>query len=544
MKNKTILLFTLIFVFVVLLAGCAKSYNITFIYNNGEENTSITCKKAEEIDLPNPSKEGYDFDGWYTDSDLKTKFSKENKLESDLSLYAKWKIKTFDVKFYVNGELVDTQKVDYNDDANAPSSLNLGKYDFKGWDKEFTNVKSDLEVNAVLSLKKFNVKFMSGTTELKKEEVEYGKAATAPEDPKKAGYEFDGWDEEFNYITSDLTVNAKFKAKTINVKYYSGSAELDLTPKSFKYGDSFTAPSYEESGYNFVGWYTDSDFTLIYSGDEDMTADFNLYALLIKIDYNGGVNSWTNGTWDNVNTVTKGLSAISTLASEYEKDFFKYLSEEGLLNSAELGEGLSVSSFAEFSSVNKLHDGDPQRVWNDTLLTKADATACGYSSLFLYESIVLDENGNLKDVSGGFLGTEPYKTKYFTLLQQLTVLFKSKYSVDFTSGGPAACQLFAYVIDGYFYGTQSVTSTSKPEFAAFRTSIPTTTIYYTWDGSKLVVHEREYIFTTDATSLDKYIAVPFKDGFTFKGWYADSACTQKLEDATITNKMTVYAKWE
>ena len=138
----------------------------------------------------------------------------------------------------------------------------------------------------------------------------------------------------------------------------------------------------------------------------------------------------------------------------------------------------------------------------------------------------------------------PYKTKYFTLLQQLTVLFKSKYNVSFTTGAPSPRQLFAYIIDGYFYGTQGVSASSKADFAAFRTAVPTPTKYYTWDGTQAVEHEKEYVFTTDNSSLEASLAVPFYEGKTFKGWYVDSACTQSLSDATITSRMTIYAKWE
>lgn len=541
---KRFILLLVLFVSVMCLFGCAKSYNVTFVYNNGDENISVSVKKADEISLSTPSKEGYDFDAWYLDSDCKTKFSKDYKLESDISLYANWIIKEFEVKFYVNDELVDTQKVKYNESATAPSNPTLTEYDFVSWDKEFTNVKSDLRVDAVLSVKKFTVKFMKDSTVVKTEEVEYGKAATAPEAPSKTGYDFKEWDKEFSNITADLTVNAVFTAKTFDIKYYDGATELDLSPKSITYGEAFNCPTFTADGYVFAGWFTDSAFQLKYNPGEEVSSDLNLYALLIKLDYNGGSNTWRVNAWDDTNTVTKGLNGISSLPAEYEKDFYKYLSDEGLLNDSRLGEGLSVSSFEEFSAVNKLHSGDPQRVWNDTVLTKADATSCGYSSLFLYESITLDNNGVLVDVQGGFLGTEPYKTKYFTLLQQLTVLFKSKYNVDFTTGSPSPCQLFAYVIDGYFYGTQGVSASSKADFAAFRTAVPTPTKYYTWDGSKAVEHTREYVFTTDTTSLEASLAVPFYEGKTFAGWYADSACTQKLEDATITSRMTIYAKWE
>ena len=541
--KRFILLFVLL-VSVMCLFGCGKTYTVTFVYNNGQENTSVEVKNASEIELPTASKEGYNFGGWYLDSEGKTLFTEHYKLEDNITLYAYWKLKEFDVNFYVNDELVDTQKVKYGEDATAPTVDALTKYDFKAWDKEFTNVKSNLVVNAVLEIKKFTVKFMKDSTVVKTEEVEYGKAATAPEAPSKTGYDFKEWDKEFSNITADLTVNAVFTAKTFNIKYYDGSTELSLQPSEVTYGQGFDCPNFSAEGFVFAGWFTDSAFQLKYNPGEQVASDLNLYALLIKIDYNGGSNTWRVNAWDDTNTVTKGLNGVSSLPAEYEKDFYKYLSDEGLLNDSRLGEGLSVSSFEEFSAVNKLHDGDPQRVWNDTVLTKADATSCGYSSLFLYESITLDDNGVLVDVQGGFLGTEPYKTKYFTLLQQLTVLFKSKYNVSFTTGSPSPCQLFAYVIDGYFYGTQGVSASSKADFAAFRTAVPTPTKYYTWDGSKAVEHTREYVFTTDNTSLEASLAVPFYEGKTFAGWYADSACTQKLEDATISSRMTIYAKWE
>ena len=544
-RGKYLYLFVLLVSLVLCLAGCAKKYIVTFVYNNGDANTTQEVKKAEEVKLPSPNKEGYDFDDWYTDEKFSTKFVKGDKLEGDITLYANWIIKEFDVKFYSEGNLIDSQKVKYNEAATAPTSPTKEGNDFKGWDKEFTNVKGNLDVNAVFELKKFTVKFMNGSVEVKSEEVEYGGSATAPANPTKDGYEFVSWDKEFTNVKSDLVVNATFSPKTYNIKYYSGETELNLSPKTYTFGSSFTPATYTETGYNFVGWYTDSSYEVAFDAAYAKAEDINLYALLIKIDYNGGTSSWTVNDWDSTNTVTKGLSGVSSLPVEYEKDFFKYFSDEGLLASEALGEGLSVSNFEEFSGVNKLHSGDPQRVWNDTVLTKADATSCGYSALFLYETLTLDENGVLTDINGGFLGTEPYKTKYFNLVQQLTVLFKSKYpNASIAAGGASACQLCAYIIDGYFYGTQGVSDSSKADFKAFRTAVPTTTKYYTWDGSKAVEHTKEYIFTTNTDSLEEYLAVPFYEGKTFSGWFIDSACTQSLSEATLTNKMTIYAKWE
>lgn len=58
---------------------------------------------------------------------------------------------------------------------------------------------------------KFTVKFIDvDGTVLKTEEVESGAAATAPELPTHEGLEFVKWDQEFDAVTSDLTVKAVY----------------------------------------------------------------------------------------------------------------------------------------------------------------------------------------------------------------------------------------------------------------------------------------------------------------------------------------------
>ena len=58
----------------------------------------------------------------------------------------------------------------------------------------------------------FMVTFVDGQgNTLKEEIVENGKAATAPDEPTREGYTFDGWDEDFSNVISNLTVTAKWK---------------------------------------------------------------------------------------------------------------------------------------------------------------------------------------------------------------------------------------------------------------------------------------------------------------------------------------------
>lgn len=75
---------------------------------------------------------------------------------------------------------------------------------------------------------KYTVTFVDWDgTELKKETVEYGKAATAPADPTRAGYRFTGWDKAFDHIIADLTVTAQYEA----IDYTPTNLKADLEPK-------------------------------------------------------------------------------------------------------------------------------------------------------------------------------------------------------------------------------------------------------------------------------------------------------------------------
>ena len=48
---------------------------------------------------------------------------------------------------------------------------------------------------------------------------------------------------------------------------------------------------------------------------------------------------------------------------------------------------------------------------------------------------------------------------------------------------------------------------------------------------------------TSGTSVDLSAYVPTRDGYTFAGWYSDTALTQTITSVTLTKNTTVYAKW-
>lgn len=65
---------------------------------------------------------------------------------------------------------------------------------------------------AVIEKDKFTVTFTNGLGKvLKKQSVYEGLSATAPSKPTRSGYAFQGWDKGFSNVTSNLTVNARWK---------------------------------------------------------------------------------------------------------------------------------------------------------------------------------------------------------------------------------------------------------------------------------------------------------------------------------------------
>ena len=73
-------------------------------------------------------------------------------------------------------------------------------------------------------------------TELKTETVKCGKSATAPENPTREGYSFTGWDKDFSNVTSDMTVTAVYEENyteptfvVSNATAKAGDSDVEIT---------------------------------------------------------------------------------------------------------------------------------------------------------------------------------------------------------------------------------------------------------------------------------------------------------------------------
>ena len=200
-----------------------------------------------------------------------------------------------------NGTTISTQKVAKGEAAKAPAdpvrnATAQYTYTFKGWDKDFSNIQSDLTVSAVFDAKlnsyKVTFKDYDGTV-LKTQTVDYGSAATAPDTPTRPSnaqytYTFKAWDKSFSRITGETVVTATY-SQTVN-KYkvtFKNWNGVVLSTQTVEYGSAATAPADPtRDGYIFTGW--DNDFSKI-TGELTVIAQFtdgNVYLL-------GSFNDWS-----------------------------------------------------------------------------------------------------------------------------------------------------------------------------------------------------------------------------------------------------------
>jgi uncharacterized repeat protein (TIGR02543 family) len=196
---------------------------ISFNSNGGTTVSSMTVTPGDNITAPsNPTKSGYSFGGWYTDSNLNNLFTWGTAPSSNVTLYAKWiadTVQTYTVTFDSNGgSTVSSQTIEDGQTATEPTDPTRNGYTFDGWyiNSALTtpyNFSTAVSSNMILYAKwieeaaaTYTVTFQTnGGSSVSTQTVEDGQRATKPTDPTKDGYAFDGW-----YLNSTLTTAYNF----------------------------------------------------------------------------------------------------------------------------------------------------------------------------------------------------------------------------------------------------------------------------------------------------------------------------------------------
>lgn len=282
---KTMLVCIVLLIGLVTLFACNKSDvadkdgQTKVIVKIQDEDGSIYKENVVFSDLFTLSlqKEGYT-GRLYRDADFLKPLTKDSKVKNGDAVYVKWTINKYTVTF-MDGEkvLATFTNVPHGDTVIAPEVPEKDGKTFVGWDEKFDNVTSDLTINAVYDVDTFTVTFKDGEKVIETQTVEYEAAATAPDIARLSppeGMHFAEWDKSFSKVTEDIEVSAVYELNEYTVIFKNG--ETTITRK-VKHGSAATPPNvYDTPTEKFVGW--DKPF-------DNVTSDLIVNAQLEKQKY-------------------------------------------------------------------------------------------------------------------------------------------------------------------------------------------------------------------------------------------------------------------
>ena len=114
---------------------------------------------------------------------------------------------------------------------------------------------TEKETQKVTEAKKYVVKFVDDDEIIDTQYVKEGMSATAPK-LSKTGYTL-SWDDDFNEVYEDMTINTEWAANEYKVKFNSAGGSVSEKTMQVTYDEEYgEMPEAERSGYLFDGWYT------------------------------------------------------------------------------------------------------------------------------------------------------------------------------------------------------------------------------------------------------------------------------------------------
>jgi len=189
------------------LAACQvipETFDITYQTNGGSfTDTSTVIETIEygySISEPAITKEGYTFDGWYSDSTFNVDYDFSMPVVGDITLHAKWEVNEVVITYYT-GDEYNTLTAIYNDTIPLPDGPLREGYTFDGWyfDEDATIlvgpnevVTEDVSVYAKFVINTYTLTFFGIDGELYHEDYEFGETVLIPTSYELEGYDFLG----------------------------------------------------------------------------------------------------------------------------------------------------------------------------------------------------------------------------------------------------------------------------------------------------------------------------------------------------------------
>ncbi len=215
-----------------------KNPTITFDANGGSGSMNvqtISYDVATTLTANAFTRTGYTFNGWNTKADgTGTSYADgaSIKLTADTTLYAQWTANTYTVKFNGNGGTgsMSDQVFTYDTEGTlSDNKFTRAGYTFNGWkDNDGNKTYNDgasvknltatngaaITLYAQWKVNQYTLTFnTNGGSAISAITQDYGTAVTAPANPTKEGYTFNGWDKEIpsTMPAENLTFTAQWK---------------------------------------------------------------------------------------------------------------------------------------------------------------------------------------------------------------------------------------------------------------------------------------------------------------------------------------------
>ena len=483
---------------------------ISFEENGGTEVANITQNVGSAVSAPTPpTKSGYTFGGWYSDTGLITAYTFSVMPLTALTLYAKWTINNYTITFEENGgsAVIDITQ-GYLTTVTAPANPTKEGYTFGGWYSDigltttytFTTIPlNGMTLYAKWAINNYTILFEeNGGTVVTDISAPYLSSVTAPANPTKEGYTFGGWYSDIGLTTTytfttmplnGITLYAKWTVinYTITFEENGGSAVLDITQG---YLTAVTAPTNPtKEGYTFGGWYSDTGLTTAYTFT---TMPLNGITLYAKWTLNNYKITFEENGGSAVLDITQGYLAAVTEPANPTKEgytFGGWYSDIGLTTA--------------YTFITMPLNG---------LTLYAKWTVINYTVTF-------EENGGsaVLDITQGYLTTVT---------------------------APANPTKEGYTFGGWYSDiglTTAYTFTTMP--------LNGITLYAKWN---MLPHTISFVYGENTIQPIEFIpgalivlpADPIRAGYDFVGWFEDALFLVPFDDTTMPDRdVVLYGKW-
>ncbi len=531
-------------------ADVTRKYDVQFKVDNSIVDSQIVTENEIPTLPENPSKEGYEFDGWMLNNSI---VDVSSKTITEKIIYVAKFTKIHTVNFVYEDETISTEQVRNGNLISAPSVENTDYKIFNGWklnnalvDISSYPITADLTFVADVTYR-YNVYFSVDGVNENTQIITSGQYATLPANPVKAGYEFDGWmlnGSVVNPLTisikEDTTFTAKFTELHTATFVYEGEV---VETQTIRHNELAKSVNVANTTYKvFNGWTVDNASVNLqtYAITQDTT-------FVASITYKYDVNFVVDYELYNSQVITKG--SVATLPSEPIKEGYEFdawtLDGQVVEPSTYIVEGNTTftATFTKLHTVNFVYEDSTistQTIRNGNISTAPTISNTNYK---VFNGWLL--NGSLVDVS--VLSIYNDTTFVADISYSYDVQFKVQdivHNSQIVGSGNYATQPSNPELSNYYvFNGWEVNGTivDVSTYAITENTVFTASLTDRYDVNFMV---DGVLFNTQIVTEGSYPTnpgTPTKTNYTFSGWSIDGVNIVSATNYKITGTTTFNA---